>query len=173
MEPAPAFESLLDLAKQIVKHKDAFERKITSIEPEQNGFVVIRKDGSRQRWVVMDRFSYAPGRIDAKDKAGQPKTKLVLLCTSDKENIRAVVKGWDALIKEQDLSVYFVDVKTGNKWNIMPRVHDLIAERSTLESGLVSLMDAANGIVKEEPRRKKKQSMFEESSQDEEEQGDA
>ena len=157
------FSSLREWVQQFIKHKDVFDRKITAIDDSKDVIVVKRKDNTAQRWVVSDQFSYS----------GASKEQTAIACLSSRENIKAVVKVWPQLVKDAMLSIYFVNLKNGNKWNISPRVHDLIADTSTLESGLVSLLDASEGIVKEEPRKKKKQSLFEEtakatSSEDEE-----
>jgi len=157
-------ESLKEWTLGFIKHKDIFEKKIVKIEDKKDGFCVHRKDAV-QNYAVSENFS--PGSVE-ETRPGSVPSQLTIVCLNNPLNVKAVVKDWKKLIKHQRLTILFVNLALGEKWMLNPRVHDMIADSSTLESGLLNLMRAANGVVDEEPKRKKKSSIFEESDEGEE-----
>ena len=58
-------------------------------------------------------------------------------------------------------------MKIGDKWVINPHTHSMIADPESIESGLRTMSDTANGKVEEVKKGKKKPSMFEETSPEE------
>jgi len=154
------FSSIQEWVLQFIKHKDIFDRKVTKLEENSEGVRVTRKDGSVVSWIAKDAFSYS-----SKEKTTA--SSRMIACLNTRENVKEIVKHWKELVLDSALTIWCVDLETGEKWSVTPRVHDLITEPSALEQGLLSLMDTANGVVKEEPKRKKKQSIFEESENSE------
>ena len=158
------FSSLKEWTRHFIKHKDIFEKKIIKVEEKGDIFLVERKDG-RQKWIVGDKFSYD-------DKHNDPKCPQTIVCLNNPGNVKAVVEAWKELIIPAKLTVLFVNLELGEKWMLNPKVHNMIADEATLEAGLLRLMQAANGLVDEEPKKKKKQSLFEESEKGDDEGGD-
>lgn len=152
---AQEFSSLKDWAGHFIKHKDLFERKVVKVEETSNGYRVERKDKTTVEWIINDQFNY-PGKGTG---------TRVIACLNNKENVKTVIKAWKELVADSAITLWFVNLTTGEKWSLNPKMHDLFADKSTLEQGLCSLMDSANGVIKDEPKRKKKQSMFEESTE--------
>jgi hypothetical protein len=82
-----------------------------------------------------------------------------------------LIKNWKKLSDIKNLSFLFVNLKIGDKWVINPHTHSMIADPESIESGLRTMFDTANGKIAEVKVGKKKSSMFEESSSSEEEEG--
>jgi hypothetical protein len=93
----------------------------------------------------------------------------VIVCPNIEENFKFLIKNWKKLSDAKNLSFLFVNLKIGDKWVINPHTHSMIADPESIESGLRTMFDTANGKVAEVKAGKKKSSMFEESSLSEEE----
>ena len=146
------FSSLQEWTAEFIRHKDLFERKILKTQEQKGGFLVRRKDGEQQ-WIVSEQFK-AEELKDAKANA-------TLVCLNTPGNVKAVVAAWKKLVAHPKITVLFVNLALGEKWMLNPKVHDSIADPGTLEQGLLRLMQAANGLVDEEPKRGRKPTLFE------------
>jgi len=151
-----AFPSLKDWTQQFIKHKDVFERKLVKVIESATGFSVHRKDGI-QAWHLFEQFKVPPASKD----------QVTVVCLSTPGNVRAVVAAWKSLILFPRLTILFVNLELGEKWLLNPKVHDMIADPTTLEAGLMNLMNAANGVVDDAPKRGRKPKLFEESEEGE------
>jgi len=95
----------------------------------------------------------------------------VIVCPNTEDNFKFLIKNWKKLSDIKNLSFLFVNLKIGDKWVINPHTHSMIADPESIESGLRTMFDTANGKIAEVKVGKKKSSMFEESSSSEEEEG--
>ncbi|MGV8172266.1 MAG: hypothetical protein ACP5OA_06260 [Candidatus Woesearchaeota archaeon] len=93
----------------------------------------------------------------------------VVVCLNTDENFKFLIKNWKKLSDIKNLSVLFVNLKLNDKWIINPHTHSMIADPDSIESGLRTMYDTANGKVAEVKAGKKKASMFEEGTGSEEE----
>jgi len=93
----------------------------------------------------------------------------VIVCLNVEENFKFLIKNWKKLSDIKNLSFLFVNLKMGDKWVINPHTHSMIADPTSIESGLKTMFDTANGKIAEIKAGKKKSSMFEEGSGSEEE----
>jgi len=96
----------------------------------------------------------------------------VLVCPNIEENFKFLIKNWKKLSDAKNLSFLFVNLKLGDKWVINPHTHSMIADPESIESGLRTMFDTANGKIAEVKAGKKKSSMFEEGSSEEDEEVD-
>ena len=76
--------------------------------------------------------------------AVEEKTLLVLLNTHT--NLDFIVKNWDKFVTLSQLTIYFVNPSTNEKWTLHPHTHDKIAEREALRRGLESLFSAIPSV---------------------------
>jgi hypothetical protein len=92
----------------------------------------------------------------------------VVVCPNVEENFKFLIKNWKRLSDTKNLSFLFVNLKINDKWVINPHTHSMIADPASIESGLRTMFDTANGKIAEVKAGKKKSSMFEEGSSSEE-----
>jgi hypothetical protein len=93
----------------------------------------------------------------------------VIVCLNNEDNFKFLIKHWKLLSDMKNLSLLFVNLKLHDKWVINPHTHSMIADPDSIEFGLRTMFDTANGKIAEVKIKKKKASMFEESSSGEEE----
>jgi len=86
------------------------------------------------------------------------------VCLNTDENFKFLIRNWKKLSEIKNLSFVFVNLKINDKWVINPHTHSMIADPSSIESGLRTMFDTANGKAAEVKVTKKKASMFEETS---------
>ena len=84
------------------------------------------------------------------------------------ENLLFLIKHWKDFSNYPKLQLIFVNLALGEKWIIFPATHAKIADKDTLECGLRSMFDLANGNVREVKQKKQKQKMFEDVEDSEE-----
>lgn len=95
----------------------------------------------------------------------------VIVCLNVEENFKFLIKNWKKVSEIKNLSFLFVNLKINDKWVVNPHTHSMIADPASIESGLRTMFETANGKIAEIKAKKKKSSMFEESSSEEEEEG--
>lgn len=61
--------------------------------------------------------------------------------SNKKKNVKFLVDNWDEIIKNPTLKVIFVNPKINQHWIITPAIHNKIAERKKLKSGLMGLFE--------------------------------
>jgi len=87
-----------------------------------------------------------------------------IVCLNSLENFHFLIKNWKKFSEIKNLTIIFVNLKLNDKWVINPHTHSMIADPESIESGLKTMFDTANGKIAEVKSAKKKASMFEESS---------
>lgn len=147
-----------------VKNKDLTFKKLVKFEEHlSKEYIDFQfKDKLVTHYVVEDL------KDDILDKVKSHEQKAVT-CLNSEQNFRFLIKNWKKISELKNLTFVFVNLKIGDKWVINPHTHSMIADPATIESGLRTMFDTANGKVADIKIGKKKPSMFEESSGSDEE----
>jgi hypothetical protein len=142
-----------------VKNKDLGARKLVKIEEhdKENFLNVIFKDKPNKHYIVDKLDDKILKEISTND------FKTVVSLNSE-ENFGFFLKNWKKLCDIKNLNMIFVNMHTHDKWIINPHLHSMIADPDSMEQGLRTMFDTANGKIAEPKKTKKKASMFEESS---------
>ena len=146
-----------------LKNKDLGQRKLVKIEEKDKDNVlnVVYKDKPNKHHVLEKLDDKLLKDINNND------FKTIVTYNSE-ENFRFLVKNWKKLSDIKNLNMIFVNMKTFDKWLINPHLHSMIADPDTIEMGLRTMFDTANGKIAEPTKSKKKSSMFEESTDSDE-----
>jgi hypothetical protein len=157
-------KELSDWTVHYVKNKDLTFRKLVkySEHPENDRIDFEFKDKTIAHFII-DKLS---DKLFESIKEHEHKT---IVCPNIEENFKFLIKNWKRLSDVKNLNFLFVNLKINDKWVINPHTHSMIADPETIESGLKTMFDTANGKVAEIKKGKKKASMFEEGSSSEEE----
>jgi len=157
-------KELYDWTVHYVKNKDLTFRKLVkySEKPEKELIEFEFKDKTIAHFII-DKLSE---KIFENIKDHEHK---IIVCPNNEDNFKFLIKDWKRLSDVKNLSFLFVNLKINDKWVINPHTHSMIADPSTIESGLRTMFDTANGKVAEVKKGKKKASMFEPGSEEEEE----
>jgi hypothetical protein len=157
-------KQLYDWTISYVKNKDLTFRKLVKYtENAKDGCISFEFKDKTIPHFIIDKLS---DKIFEIIKSHEHKT---IVCENTDENFKFLIKNWKKLSDIKNLSFVFVNLKLGDKWVINPHTHSMIADPDSIESGLKTMFDTANGKVAEIKIGKKKSSMFEESSSSEEE----
>ena len=155
---------LYDWAKTFVKNKDLVMRKLVGIDDKKDHFIAKYKDKEVTHFVTETLTDKAFSQIEGV-------THKAIVCLNSEANLAFLTKHWKKLSEIKNLSFIFVNLKMHDKWVINPHLHSMVADPDSIESGLRTMYETANGKVAEVKPSKKKSSMFEESdeqSEDEE-----
>jgi len=160
-------KQLYDWTLSYVKNKDLTMRKLVKcIEHPKEDSIEFEFKDKKVMHFVLDKLS---DKIFELIKNHEHKA---ITCLNTEENFKFLIKEWKKLSGIRNLSFVFVNLKINDKWIINPHTHSMIADSSSIESGLRTMFETANGKVAEIKKGKKKASMFEEgSSLEEEEEG--
>lgn len=93
----------------------------------------------------------------------------IIVCLNDKKNLDFVLKNWKTLSVMKGLSLIFVNLDRNDKWILNPYLHNMIADPDSLETGLKTMFDSANGNLVEENIKRKKTKLFDKETDDSEE----
>lgn len=159
-------KQLSDWTVNYVKNKDLTFRKLVKYtEHSKDDYIAFEFKDKTVIYFIVDKLSE---KVFDMIKSYEHK---VLVCLNIDENFKFLIKHWNRLSEIKNLSLLFVNLKLGDKWVINPHTHSMIADTDSIESGLRTMFDTANGKIAEVKKGKKKSSMFEESSSEEEEEG--
>ncbi len=155
---------LLEWSENYLKNRDLTLRKIVSLKvDEKNDLIDVKfKDKAVKHHIypILD------------EKVLNGTGSRVIVCLNSKENFDFLIKNWGKISKIKDFSMLFVNLKHNDKWLINPYVHSMIADPESLESGLKTMFDAANGDIKEPKMEKKKPKIFDDDVADEDDSED-
>jgi hypothetical protein len=155
-------KQLSDWTVNYVKNKDLTFRKLVKItEHDKEDYIAFEFKDKTVAYFITDKLSEKVFDII---KAHEHK---VIVCLNIEDNFKFLIKNWNKLSDIKNLSLLFVNMKIGDKWVINPHTHSMIADPESIESGLRTMSDTANGKVEEVKKGKKKPSMFEETSPEE------
>jgi len=159
-------KQLSDWTVNYVKNKDLTFRKLVKYtEHAKDDYISFEFKDKTVAHFIEDKLSE---KVFDMIKVHEHK---MLVCLNIDENFKFLIKHWKRLAEIKNLSLLFVNLKLGDKWVINPHTHSMIADPDSIESGLRTIFDTANGKIAEVKKGKKKSSMFEEGSSAEEEEG--
>lgn len=67
--------------------------------------------------------------------------KEVIITTNTKHNFDVLLKEWNQLVDEKDLTIIFAHPELNETWVIRPHIHHKITDEEKLEEGLTSLFE--------------------------------
>ena len=114
-----------------MRARDAFERKIVSLETTKSGLIVKYK--ARELTVLCQEM------LDAKTVPASG--HVLLVARQSKSNFDALVTSFKSLAHNPDLTVAFANVKSTERWLVKPHVHANVADPASLKAGLLSLYE--------------------------------
>lgn len=162
-------KQLSDWTINYVKNKDlTFKKLVKYTEKPKDECIEFEFKDKTISYFIVDKLSE---KIFEAIKGREHK---VIACPNTDENFKFLIKHWNKAADIRNLSFLFVNLKISDKWIINPHTHSMIADPDSIESGLRTMFDTANGKVAEIKAGKKKSSMFEEgsgSSDEEEDEG--
>jgi hypothetical protein len=159
-------KQLSDWTINYVKNRDLTFRKLVSYkEHAKDEYIGFEFKDKTVAHFIMDKLSE---KMFDMIKAHENK---VMVCLNIDENFKFLIKNWKKLSDIKNLSFVFVNLKLNDKWVINPHTHSMIADPDSIESGLRTMYDTANGKIAEIKAGKKKSSMFEEGSSEEKDEG--
>ncbi len=150
-------KELIDWTINYVKNKDLTFRKLVKYTQKEDHIEFEFKD-KKIIYIIVDKLTED---VFNSIKNIEHKT---LVCPNVEDNFKFLIKHWEKLADTKNLSILFVNLKIGDKWIINPHTHSMIADPDSIESGLRTMFDTANGKVAEIKAGKKKASMFEEGT---------
>ena len=135
---------LVDWAVNFFKNKDAFTKKIVSIEKNKECFDVYIKYKDKEQYVAAMPTFNAESLIQ---KLSNNKSYSAVILNSQ-ENFKEMMKHWKKLTDFKFLTIVFCNPfsNTDKKWMIYPHTHDKISDHSSLELGLKSMFDMVEPI---------------------------
>ncbi len=145
-----------------VKHKDSPFKRLVGYE-EKKDIIEFKFKDKANIHVITER-------IDANTldqiKSYEHKT---VVCFNTDDNLKFLLKEWNKFSAIKNLTLIFVNLKNNDKWTINPHVHAMIADPESLETGLRTMFDTANGKIAEIKAPKRKPKLFGDDVADEEE----
>lgn len=153
---------LLEWTETYLKNRDLTLRKIVSLKSdEKKGTIHVK---FKDKEVMHYAFSELTDKMLTLDSGSK-----VIVCLNNQSNFDFLIKNWAKISKIKDLSLIFVNLKQNDKWLINPYVHSLIADPESIETGLKTMYDTANGkVIEVKADKKKKPKMFDDDVADKE-----
>ncbi len=116
-----------------IKHRDVFFKKLVSFEDTEYGFIGHFKDKDVQ-YIILDSLQFDSLKKDVEQQ---------YITINNSKNFNTLLSEWKILIAYPKLKIIFVDkISTGEHWQIAPFIHDKIADKKTLKTGLKSLYES-------------------------------
>jgi hypothetical protein len=155
-------ESLKEWTINYIRHKDVVSGKLVEIDSDsKKDFLTVKfKDKTVKHYIVT--------KLDEKVMSllNNPDYK-VIVTFNNEENFNFLVKHWEKISVVKNLTVIFVNLKINDKWIINPYLHSMIADPESIETGLRTMFDTANGKIAEVKVGKKKPKLFDDDVADE------
>lgn len=151
-------KELIDWTQNHIKHKDLILKKPEKVDDKGTSINLHYKEKIQHYEIMKD--------LDLKIKPDE-KNHYTVVCENSELNFSKLIKNWTEISKVKNLTIFFVNTKTGEKWHINPHIHNMIADPASLENGLKTMYDTANGKIVEIKKSKKKPQIFEENSSEE------
>jgi len=155
-------EPLKEWTINFFKHKDLTQRKLERVEDTGENIIFHCKDKKITYLVrekLEDKIILDIEKLDQKS----------VVSLNSEENFNFLVKHWGKLSKIKNLTMIFVNMKTDDKWLINPYLHSMIADPSTVKTGLRTMFDTANGKIAEIKKGKRKPKLFDDDVPEEDE----
>lgn len=131
-----------------LKWKDQVDHALKDIKTDKNSLEAIYED-RKAKFLVVETLT-KEDLAKAQDKSYKG------ICTKNsEENFSFLILHWNELVKLQGFMLLFVNLNLGEKWVLFPSTHNAIAEKDTLEQGLRTMFEMANGKIAEAKPSKK------------------
>jgi hypothetical protein len=128
-------DELVAWAERYVRHRDLFEKRIASLEQQEDQLLIKHKDGSSLRCFVADA-------LDDDILAAAAKEEKALIVTRNlKANLDFLVKHWHRFAERAGLKLVFANVQHHEKWVLVPASHESVADPESLATGLQALFE--------------------------------
>ncbi len=109
--------NLKEWTKEFIRFKDCMKRQIITLEETEKGFLVEEKKEVKH-YLVQEDLTLPEERSE----------KTFIMTMHTKENVQVLKDQWEVFAKEKTLTIYFVNIKTNEKWHIQPYIHAKITE---------------------------------------------
>jgi hypothetical protein len=131
---------MLEWAEQYYRSRDAFSKKILSIDNLDGKLVVNFKENK-------ETILSVPDLEQTKEVAFEQNTSIVTL--NNRKNIYCLHSNWQKLSQNNSLKIYFINPfsTTDKKWIINPFVHSRICDESTLRTGLIAMFETVEPLT--------------------------
>jgi hypothetical protein len=123
--------SLIEWSINYVKNKDLIKREL--IDFKVTGHAILFEYKSKKHKFIISETLILPAKLEG--------VETTVVCLNTKSNLSFLVKNWDAIAKNKNLSVIFVNPEFNEKWVIKPYVHNLVSDKASLRPGLKALFD--------------------------------
>ncbi|HLD87478.1 MAG TPA: hypothetical protein VJB12_05445 [Candidatus Nanoarchaeia archaeon] len=145
VDPAKAIQ---DWIFSFLKSRDAFFRKIATIDSKEDGIHIRYKDGKEQKAIALPDFSRAQ-EILRGVREDQP---FMIVALNNRKNREALASLWRFFASFKGLTLYFINPYSAQekKWVIMPHVHNKVCDQSSLMQGFASLSELVDDISEEQ-----------------------
>lgn len=133
---------LLDWAENYFRSKDAFHKKIISINHGINRLSIEFKDKKEIVIALPDLNSFVD--MGCKDN-------ISIITINNRKNVESLYTNWDKFIDLHTLKVYFINPlsTTENKWVINPYTHSKICDMDALKVGLMTMFESVEPLTRE------------------------
>ncbi len=130
---------LIEWMEKYLVSRDAFTKKIQSIERKENTLKVNRKD-EEEIVIIMPDLDYV-----------KPDGKTTIVSLNNRANIDHLVDNWTRFAQLGNLKIYFINPfsTTDKKWVINPHIHSKICDESTLRQGLLAMFETVEPLTRE------------------------
>ncbi|MFP4423784.1 MAG: hypothetical protein ACLFP2_00980 [Candidatus Woesearchaeota archaeon] len=143
---------LLQWAKEYFRNKDIIYKKILEINESKNHLDIAYNDKTIK--------VYGFESLEEIAKVAGEHVSVVVFNTED--NLKILQSLWKELTKHRNLFIYFINPASvrDQKWIISPYVHDKIADKKTLKTGLKAMFDSVTPISQPEIKKIIKKNQF-------------
>jgi hypothetical protein len=135
-------ETLKSWITEYMKHKDIFQKSIKEIKQGERD-IQIEYKGKRQIVLIEPCLENMDAVCDTINK-----NSVVLAAFNTRQNLNKVIDYWNKLSIATKLHIYFVNPQsqTEKRWIISPYTHNMVSNRSSLKSGLMSLFSTVDPV---------------------------
>ncbi len=133
---------IIDWAESYFRSRDAFHKKILSIEKINNGLIITFKDKKETILAILDLSQ-------VKERDIKENTTLITL--NNRKNVDYLHYNWPKLANISSFKIYFINPFSTleKRWIINPHIHSKICDESTLRAGLLSMFETVEPLTKD------------------------
>ncbi|MGM5487408.1 MAG: hypothetical protein ACQESG_00510 [Nanobdellota archaeon] len=145
---------LLHWAKEYFRNKDIIYKKIIAIDEKSHHLEINYKDKTL--------YVYGFETLEEVLKVSKEDQHTAVIVFNTEDNLKSLQSLWKELIKFKHLFIYFINPNSvrDQKWIISPYVHDKIADKKTLKTGLKAMFDSVSQITSPEIKKVIKKNQF-------------
>ena len=107
--------------------------KINELNINDSGISIKNNDNIKQEVKITDALD----KMDIKEA----EDKTIIITKNNKTNLKHLINNWKRYVKKE-ITIYFVNTKTNEKWVVNTKVHDFITDGKNLKKSLTSLSSA-------------------------------